>query len=85
MSGKLDTPGWAYTEELNLREEVLKGRGKEDDSEEGGNDEGEEAEEGGDAFENVPWVEKLKGSQGRGVGARVWRVRRDLGKAGDGE
>ena len=30
---------------------------------------------------NMPWVEKLEGSEGRGVGARVWRVRRDLGRS----
>ena len=37
-----------------------------------------------DGFQNAPWVEKLEGSRGRGVGARVWRVRRDLGRNGDG-
>ena len=34
---------------------------------------------------NVPWVETLQGSQGRGVGSRVWRVRRDLGRTEGGE
>jgi len=33
----------------------------------------------------VPWVETLEGSQGRGIGARVWRVRRDLGRSEGGD
>jgi polynucleotide 5'-hydroxyl-kinase GRC3/NOL9 len=52
VSGKFDTPGWAYTE------------GTLEDS------------------KSVPWVERSEGSQGRGVGGRVWRVRRDLGREG---
>ncbi|KAK3990971.1 hypothetical protein QBC44DRAFT_288130 [Cladorrhinum sp. PSN332] len=32
--------------------------------------------------EQVPWVEVLKGSEKRSVGSKVWRVRRDLGRAG---
>lgn len=87
VSGKLDTPGWAYTEELNSREGALKSKSKEDssDEEEQGSGDGKADVETHDAFESVPWVEKLEGSQGRGVGARVWRVRRDLGKSGDGD
>jgi len=68
VSGKLDTPGWAYTESLVLEKERRKS--------------GEEAVVG---FGDTPWVERLDGSQGRGVGARVWRVRRNLGKMGDGD
>ena len=71
VSGKFDTPGWAYTEAL-IRENA----GVEDSYE--NNDEV-------DKFPNIPWVEKLKGSQGRGGGARVWRVRRDLGKSDGGD
>ncbi|CAD6455183.1 4f1aa163-41e5-4ec3-ae31-78b07613abcf [Sclerotinia trifoliorum] len=112
VSGKLDTPGWAYTEELmkrtwlekEKRRKELHGDGDdevevEDDEDE---DEDNEEEEGGDStaeeesstpnstsnntdmtFRHTPWVEKLTGSQGRGIGARVWRVRRDLGRMGD--
>jgi hypothetical protein len=34
---------------------------------------------------DVPWVERLEGSEGRGVGAKVWRVRRDLGRSEGGD
>ncbi|KAG9237868.1 hypothetical protein BJ875DRAFT_480926 [Amylocarpus encephaloides] len=79
ISGKLDTPGFAYTEEINLRESSQKeGRkcGARDDN---------QKDKGGDndAFSSAPWIETLEGSQGRGVGARVWRVRRDLGRTTD--
>ncbi|CZR57485.1 related to GRC3 Protein required for cell growth and possibly involved in rRNA processing [Phialocephala subalpina] len=100
VSGKLDTPGWAYTEELTLktnreREESTNDNmildGAEEDEDEiniKGTDTppvSESLRNPGHGFENAPWVEKLEGSQGRGVGSRVWRVRRDLGKQGDGE
>lgn len=100
VSGKLDTPGWAYTEELTLkmnreREEIT------NDNDGMILDDGEEEEEididGTDTplaaenqivptrgFDNAPWIERLEGSQGRGIGSRVWRVRRDLGKQSDG-
>jgi polynucleotide 5'-hydroxyl-kinase GRC3/NOL9 len=76
VSGKLDTPGWAYTEELYRKGALEKERRK------AGEDGDVEMSEG---FEDAPWVEKRDGSQGRGIGARVWRVRRDLGKMGDGD
>lgn len=86
VSGKFDTPSWAYTEELYYR---AGGEG----------DEGNDAEEpantgmddvsggGGDDFLGslnttpVPWIEVLHGNQKRGAGSKVWRVRRDLGRA----
>jgi polynucleotide 5'-hydroxyl-kinase GRC3/NOL9 len=71
VSGKLDTPGWAYTECLVGRD---LGNKKESD---------EELEESGNVT-NAPWVEKLKDSSGRGINAKVWRVRRDLGKSETG-
>ena len=71
VSGKFDTPGWAYTEGL------IRHNARDDDNEEN-NDEAV-------SFPDIPWVEKLKGSQGRGGGARVWRVRRDLGKSDGGD
>lgn len=109
VSGKLDTPGWAYTEELNRRAAVVKaqkhkhakvplkndsgrahvGKGGEDEDEVYDDDSADSAseDEGDDTdeFDDVPWIEKVHGHEGRGVGARVWRVRRDLGRAGDGD
>jgi polynucleotide 5'-hydroxyl-kinase GRC3/NOL9 len=96
VSGKLDTPGWAYTEELVKRNWMEKEKrrkesnggnkdGGSSDDEEEDSDNGVEEKIAESDLTNVPWVEKLKGSQGRGIGARVWRVRRDLGKMGDGD
>ncbi|KAH7369837.1 hypothetical protein BKA65DRAFT_487115 [Rhexocercosporidium sp. MPI-PUGE-AT-0058] len=109
ISGKLDTPGWAYTEELNMKisqdklaEKLVVGSAsiEEEDVEDEDMDDVEmdAAEVGdgtnledldgqrnaGDGFQDAPWVERLDGSKGRGVGSRVWRVRRDLGRVGDG-
>lgn len=95
VSGKLDTPGWGYVEELVQRDVMEKDnrRGKAGENE--GDVEEDMDEEGVDSIKNlpakgmgvqdVPWVEKLRGSQGRGIGGRVWRVRRDLGRSADGE
>jgi len=89
VSGKFDTPGWAYTEDM-VKTSVLEKEGKKQGDEEGSDEEmdGDEnvTEVGKEhSFTNVPWVERLEGSQGRGVGARVWRVRRDLGKSDSGD
>lgn len=86
VSGKLETPGWAYTEELHKKAAAaLSQRRKELGGVDGDVDVDEsEAEEGvTEGFENAPWVERLEGHRGRGVGARVWKVRRDLGRSGD--
>ncbi|XXH01507.1 hypothetical protein Hte_007867 [Hypoxylon texense] len=85
VSGKFDTPSWAYMEELYYR-----AGGEGDD----GTDAEEPAEimddvsgSGGDDFTRttdattVPWIEVLQGNQKRGAGSKVWRVRRDLGRA----
>jgi polynucleotide 5'-hydroxyl-kinase GRC3/NOL9 len=95
VSGKLDTPGWAYVEDLVQREGVKKEyrRRKAGDKEEedvkavGGEMVGmiQNSQEKVNSVGDVPWVEKLRGSQGRGIGARVWRVRRDLGRSTDAE
>lgn len=106
VSGKLDTPGWAYIEELTQKMALEKSKksimagGNErdvdvDDSDESDYDEeskvGNKGKAGmqerslGVGFEDAPWIEKLEGSQGRGIGSRVWRVRRDLGRADGGE
>jgi polynucleotide 5'-hydroxyl-kinase GRC3/NOL9 len=91
VSGKFDTPGWAYTEELMKKHSLEKeAKGQRDDmdvdEEEEGSDadnEGQEEPPLGAGFRNAPWVERQDGSQGRAVESRVWRVRRDLGRSGD--
>lgn len=108
VSGKLDTPGWAYTEELNMKisqdklaEKLVVGSTNTveedvdvddeyiddvdmDAAESGDGKDLERQRNAGDGFQDAPWVERLDGSKGRGVGSRVWRVRRDLGRVGDG-
>jgi polynucleotide 5'-hydroxyl-kinase GRC3/NOL9 len=82
VSGKFDTPGWAYTEDMVKRMAINKegtkekSRGEKSDGVE--DSEAENRPLG--SSKDVPWVERLEGSQGRGVGSRVWRVRRDLGR-----
>ncbi|CCU75711.1 Protein grc3/RNA processing protein Grc3 [Blumeria hordei DH14] len=93
LSGKLDTPGWAYTEDLLLRAAVEKGNiiqygsGKSHKDNFEGKAEMDckidDRKTFNTNFKEIPWVEKLEGSQGRGVGSRVWRVRRDLGKTSE--
>jgi polynucleotide 5'-hydroxyl-kinase GRC3/NOL9 len=87
VSGKFDTPGWAYTEELMQRHALEKAAKTEkgDDVEEQ-SDADEFGQEGGSleqGFQHAPWVEMREGSQGRAIGSRVWRVRRDLGKSSE--
>ncbi len=48
----------------------------------GTEDIGSELEPGTDAGP-TPWIEVLRGNQKRGVGSKVWRVRRDLGRTGN--
>ncbi|KAG0647163.1 Polynucleotide 5 -hydroxyl-kinase GRC3 [Hyphodiscus hymeniophilus] len=92
VSGKFDTPGWAYTEEMMQKRSLKKaGNAQTEDSldaEEGGeesdaDDNGQEGKPPGESFQNAPWVERQESSQGRAVGSRVWRVRRDLGRSGE--
>lgn len=64
VSGKFDPPTWAYTEEHYNR---AFRKGDEDVIDEG-------------VFRDIPWTERLHGSQKRSVGSKVWRVRRDLGR-----
>ncbi|KAK4176482.1 hypothetical protein QBC36DRAFT_311050 [Triangularia setosa] len=72
VMGKFDTPSWSYTEDLYLKD-FKDGREDGDSDGEGGGDDRPEQE--------VPWVQRLHGSQNRGAGATVWRVRRDLGRS----
>ncbi|KXJ90759.1 hypothetical protein Micbo1qcDRAFT_196213 [Microdochium bolleyi] len=121
ISGKFDTPSWAYTEDFYYQAssssaslswqsrgggpgqgDAVATEGVEPDFEE----EEEEVEEDGefdisfDAVEtepsvsttpipaatatDTPWIEELRGSQKRGIGSKVWRVRRDLGRSNNG-
>ncbi|KAK1749349.1 hypothetical protein QBC47DRAFT_395980 [Echria macrotheca] len=93
VSGKFDTPSWAYSEDLYLRAFTTKGalsgaatpsRAGGETSESGSDDsEEEQGEEAGILRAepaNVPWVEMLHGNQKRPAGSKVWRVRRDLGR-----
>ncbi len=91
VSGKLDPPSWAYTEDLHNRsfDSGSKDAGADDSveltDEETDDDRSEKNGEGPtDAPEHcgIPWVERLHGNQRRAVGSRVWRVRRDLGRSG---
>lgn len=94
VSGKFDTPGWAYVEGLVQRDIAEKEHRKAKTKDEHDTEDTDGTDEETDHImnhpgekqidsQNVPWVEKLQGSQGRGVGSRVWRVRRDLGRATD--
>jgi polynucleotide 5'-hydroxyl-kinase GRC3/NOL9 len=111
LSGKFDTPGWAYTEEhyIKISDEKRENRDGQQwqnqkdskkqwrkesqrrDIEEEDDDEDEDLEDNTSRTlqsikhsTQVPWIEIVEGHEGRGVGARVWRVRRDLGRNGDG-
>lgn len=80
VSGKFDPPTWAYTEDHYYR---AFRKGEEEDDvmavEAGGGGRG-----GGGFADEIPWTEKLHGSQKRAVGSKVWRVRRDLGRNNSG-
>jgi polynucleotide 5'-hydroxyl-kinase GRC3/NOL9 len=93
VSGKLDTPGWAYLEALYKKDADMKEDSKrwesQEETQESRDEEGEDAmtdgqQDHGNDFEKAPWIEILQGDKGRDVAARVWRVRRDLGKTGEG-
>lgn len=89
VGGKLETPGWAYTEELHRSAVVALSRRRKElgghvDHEDSDGEETDEEEYDMGEFEKAPWVERLEGHRGRGVGERVWKVRRDLGRSGDG-
>ncbi|KAI9717407.1 MAG: hypothetical protein M1812_004759 [Candelaria pacifica] len=76
VSGKLDTPAWAYQEEYSaaVHAEILQAK------------KGEAvpvvAEPGG-SNGKTPWVRVLRGTEGKGVGEEVWRVRRNLKPRGE--
>lgn len=72
VSGKFDPPTWAYTEDHYYR---AFRKGEEDVV---------AVVEAGGFADEIPWTEKLHGSQKRAVGSKVWRVRRDLGRNNSG-
>ncbi|KAI0475649.1 hypothetical protein GGR56DRAFT_646782 [Xylariaceae sp. FL0804] len=87
ISGKFDAPTWAYTEDLHYRSQA--------DADDAGTDSAMDVDPDGvtsrdtdedslhvrSEAEATPWIEALYGNQSRGVGSKVWRVRRDLGKS----
>ncbi|KAK2059443.1 hypothetical protein LY76DRAFT_592307 [Colletotrichum caudatum] len=92
IHGKLDSPGWAYTEDLycqsfngtdgDARDDTVEVM--DEDTESDRSDEEPENLELANDVSNTPWIEVLQGHEKRPVGSRVWRVRRDLGRAGPG-
>ncbi|KAK7754378.1 Polynucleotide 5'-hydroxyl-kinase grc3 [Diatrype stigma] len=69
-------------------DEPMEGVEDDNNTESEGSGSGSEGEEGGEselgagATAPLPWIEVLHGNQKRGVGSKVWRVRRDLGRMG---
>ncbi|KAL1899192.1 Polynucleotide 5'-hydroxyl-kinase grc3 [Sporothrix stenoceras] len=96
VSGKFDSPTWAYTEDMFLQSarKETKGAGEATDDVSGEDSDGDESDAGEDGTDtesaaiergkqppsDIPWVETLHGGQKRDIGSRVWRVRRDLGR-----
>ncbi|KUI62732.1 Polynucleotide 5'-hydroxyl-kinase GRC3 [Cytospora mali] len=77
VSGKFDSPTWAYTEDHYYRVYQREGKVSEKDMDE------DDVPDGMDGRPKViPWTESLHGSQKRAIGSKVWRVRRDLGRNG---
>ncbi|KAJ2994319.1 hypothetical protein NUW58_g1588 [Xylaria curta] len=92
VSGKLDPPTWAYTEDLYFQSRDQGVDGNEDvdidgqaESIEADSEDmrGDDAPTSSGNTESVPWIEVLTTNQKRGAGSKVWRVRRDLGRAGN--
>lgn len=77
--GRLDTPGWAYTEDFY--EQIAARKNMEQDIIPKDRDAGKQGTRGSDTPTLVPWTEAIHGDEGRGIESRVWRVRRDLGKS----
>ncbi|KAI3537018.1 hypothetical protein CABS01_05072 [Colletotrichum abscissum] len=93
VHGKLDSPGWAYSEDLyyqsfngsdvdNSKYDTVEVMDEDTESDKS-DEEPENLELAGD-ISDTPWIEVLQGHEKRPVGSRVWRVRRDLGRAGPG-
>ncbi|KAI0487028.1 hypothetical protein F4859DRAFT_324569 [Xylaria cf. heliscus] len=91
VSGRFDPPSWAYTEDLYFQSKGDGGNGNEGvdlDSQTEGTDDakdnkGNNVTTSYSSAGSVPWIEVLTRNQKRGAGSKVWRVRRDLGRAGN--
>ncbi|ORY58887.1 uncharacterized protein BCR38DRAFT_413202 [Pseudomassariella vexata] len=98
VSGKFDPASWAYTEDLYYKSRD-EDTGETAELEQGASDIDSRDGEGA-AFSvadidtgntdavttSIPWIEVLHAGQKRGVGSRIWKVRRDLGRsAGNGD
>ncbi|KAI0000095.1 hypothetical protein F4779DRAFT_151929 [Xylariaceae sp. FL0662B] len=90
VTGKFDTPSWAYTEDFyyQSQSEGLKdgeeGLGlDEEDSWDDGSDMDESDSEVENRMAQTPWIEILYGNQKRSAGSKAWRVRRNLGRTGN--
>ncbi|KAI0454682.1 hypothetical protein F5B21DRAFT_231046 [Xylaria acuta] len=89
VSGRFDPPSWAYTEDLYFQSKGEGGDGNESvhpDSQTEGTDDakddrGDNTATSCSSAGSVPWIEVLTRNQRRGAGSKVWRVRRDLGRA----
>ncbi|KAH8199427.1 hypothetical protein TruAng_006422 [Truncatella angustata] len=86
VSGKLDPPSWAYTEDLynqtsNASEDTVDEQMDIIEEDEALDSDHETTNEDLDsASMPTPWIEVLRANQKRGTGSQVWRVRRDLGR-----
>lgn len=85
VSGKFDQPTWAYTEQFYHG--ALEGQVEEVEGDDAAMADIEENETATNESSNVgaaaPWVQSIHGSQTRGPGSYIWRVRRDLGRRGN--
>ncbi|KAI0123612.1 hypothetical protein BJ170DRAFT_639784 [Xylariales sp. AK1849] len=93
VSGKFDPPSWSYTEDL-YHQASIGGEDEEaesnepmevmqEDEDDSSEPEREDPNDLNPVSAHTPWIEVLRGNQRRGIGSRVWRVRRDLGKTGN--
>lgn len=87
VSGRFDPPGWAYTEDLYYQSSTANSVDADEQIDIIGEDEAIDSDHEPSSTDlesasmPTPWIEVLRGSQKRGNGSRVWRVRRDLGRA----
>ncbi|KAI4591748.1 Polynucleotide 5'-hydroxyl-kinase grc3 [Pestalotiopsis sp. 9143b] len=87
VSGRFDPPGWAYTEDLYYQSSTANSVDADEQIDIIGEDEAIDSDHEPSSTDlesasmPTPWIEFLRGSQKRGNGSRVWRVRRDLGRA----
>ncbi|ETS73745.1 hypothetical protein PFICI_14691 [Pestalotiopsis fici W106-1] len=86
VSGRFDPPGWAYTEDLYYQSSTVNDVDVDEQIDIIGEDEAIDSDHEPSSTDlesasmPTPWIEVLQGSQKRGNGSRVWRVRRDLGR-----